>query len=92
MSHPSASPRTYALVFAALIVLTITTVGLSYVELGDWHAPVGLVVAAVKALLVVLFFMHVLYSSRLTWIFALSGLFWLGILLALTMTDFVTRG
>lgn len=89
MTHPT--PRIYVLVFAALIVLTITTVGLSYADLGEWHAPVGLVIAAAKALLVVLFFMHVLYSSRLTWVFALSGLFWLGILLALTLSDFLTR-
>jgi len=90
MTHPT--PRIYSLVFAGLILLTITTVGLSYVDLGEWHAPVGLVIAAAKALLVVLFFMHVWYGPRLTWIFALSGLFWLGILLALTMADYLSRG
>jgi cytochrome c oxidase subunit 4 len=89
MTHPV--PRTYFLVFAALIALTLSTLGLATVDLGEWHALVGLAIAAAKAGLVVLFFMHVWYSSRLTWIFALSGLFWLGILIALTMSDYVSR-
>jgi cytochrome c oxidase subunit IV len=86
------TPRTYALVFVALILLTGTTVGLSFIDLGQWHASVGMVIAAAKALLVVLFFMHVWYGPRLNWLFVLSGLFWLGILLALTMSDYVSRG
>ena len=85
------TPRTYWTVFAALIALTLLTVGLSFVELGVWHSIVGLAIATAKALLVALFFMHVLYSSRLTWIMVGAGAFWLGIRLVLTLTDYLTR-
>jgi cytochrome c oxidase subunit IV len=85
------SVRLYVAVFVGLIALTGATVGLSYLELGVWHAPVGLAIASVKALLVILFFMHVLHSSRLTWIVVLSGAFWLAILMSLTLTDYATR-
>jgi cytochrome c oxidase subunit 4 len=82
---------TYLLVFAGLLALTGLTLALSGVELGAWHTAVGLTIATTKALLVILFFMHVLYSSRLTWVVALSSLFWLGILLVYTLTDYMSR-
>ena len=85
------SVRLYIAVFAGLILLTGATVGLSYLELGIWHAPIGLVIASAKALLVILFFMHVLHSSRLTWIVVLASAFWLAILMSLTLTDFASR-
>jgi cytochrome c oxidase subunit 4 len=91
MSQPKVMPRTYFVVFAILILLTAATVALSQVDLGAWHGVVGLAIAAAKGTLVVMFFMHLLYSSRLTWVFALSGLAWLCILLGLTLTDFLTR-
>jgi cytochrome c oxidase subunit 4 len=91
MSPHVIPPRTYFSVFAALIALTLLTVGLSFVDLGKWHTAVGLCIAVSKGLLVVLFFMHILYSTRLTWVFVASGFFWLGILIALTMSDYLTR-
>ena len=84
-------PRSYFLVFVALLALTAATVGLAFVNLEAWHSAVGLTIAAMKALLVVLFFMHVLHSKSLIWVIALSGLFWLGILMILTLTDYTTR-
>ncbi len=84
-------PTKYFLVFLALLTLTAATVGLAFVDLGAWHSAVGLSIAAAKAMLVVLFFMHVLHSKSLVWVIALSGLFWLGILLLLTLTDYATR-
>jgi cytochrome c oxidase subunit 4 len=85
--------RTYYAVFAALIVLTIVTVGLDmFVNLGTVHTAATLVIAVVKAALVILIFMHMLYSSRLTWIFAAAGLFWLAILIVYTLQDYLTRG
>jgi cytochrome c oxidase subunit 4 len=92
MNHSIVRPRTYLIVFAALIVLTLVTVLLNYMHLGEWHTAVGLVIASAKAFLIVLFFMHVLYAPRLTWVIALSGIYWFGILLALTMTDYLSRG
>jgi len=86
-----ASPRKYVLVFLALLALTAATVGLAYVNLGPWHFAVGLTIAAAKAFLIVLFFMHVIGSKSLIWVIALSGLFWLGILMVLTLTDYATR-
>src|SRR5262249_31908799 len=91
MAKHITSERTYYLIFAALIALTLLTVGLSYVELGAFHLIVGLAIASTKAVLVILFFMHLLYSSRLSWTMFLSGLFWLGILLVLTLSDYLSR-
>jgi cytochrome c oxidase subunit 4 len=66
---------------------------ITFVHLGEtMHLVVGLTIATTKAVLVVLFFMHLLYSPRLSWIMFLSGLFWLGILLVLTLTDYLSRG
>jgi cytochrome c oxidase subunit 4 len=85
------SERTYYRIFASLIGLTLLTVALSFVEMGRMHLIVGLAIATTKAVLVGLFFMHLLYSSRLSWTMFLSGLFWLGILLALTLADYLSR-
>ncbi len=85
------SEKTYYLIFAALIGLTLLTVALSFVKLGGMHLIIGLAIATTKAGLVALFFMHLLYSSRLSWTMFLSGLFWLGILLAFTLADYLSR-
>jgi cytochrome c oxidase subunit 4 len=84
--------RTYFLTFAALIALTGATVAASRADLGPFNLVVALAIAATKATLVVLIFMHVKYASRLTQLAAAAGFFWLGILLVLTMSDYVTRG
>ena len=91
MSEHLIPQRVYYVVFACLIALTMLTVWLSFQELGPWHAAVGLAIATCKASLVALFFMHVLYSGRLVWIMLGAGLFWLAILMSLTMTDYLTR-
>ncbi|HYT89230.1 MAG TPA: cytochrome C oxidase subunit IV family protein [Gemmataceae bacterium] len=92
MSQHVVKPTTYYLVFATLIVLTLLTVGLSRVEMAEsLHTLIGLTIAVAKASLVILFFMHLFYSTRLTWVVALSGLLWLGILITYTMTDYLTR-
>lgn len=91
MAGHESRPGIYYAVFAALIVLTLLTVGVSFVDLGPWHTVVGIGIGVVKALLVVLFFMHLLHADRITWLAAGVGLFWLGILLSLTLTDYLTR-
>ena len=63
------------------MVLTAVTVWVANLDLGRWNAIVALSIAVLKATLVVLYFMHVRYSSRLTWIFVGAGFFWLGILI-----------
>lgn len=92
MSGHVAPKSMYYAVFAALIVGTALTVIVAFFDLGPLNNIVMLLIASVKALLVVLFFMHVRWSTRLTWVVAASGFAWLIILFGLTMTDYLTRG
>ena len=83
--------RVYYVIFAILAFCTYLTWQVSVFDLGPLNTIVALAIAVFKATLVVLFFMHVRYSTRLTWVVVLSGVFWLAILLSLTMTDYLTR-
>ena len=86
------SVKFYATVFIALLVLTLSTTAVAFIDLGgELNAVAALVIAIVKASLVILFFMHVRYSSHLTWVLVGAGFFWLLILLTLTLTDPLTR-
>lgn len=87
-----APKRMYYLVFLALVVGTILTVGAAKVDLGPLNNIVMLAIACTKATLVILFFMHVRWSSRLTWVVAMAGFFWLLILFGLGMSDYLSRG
>jgi len=92
VEHPHVGSKiTYFIIFGALILFTGTTVFAAFQDLGMFNAPIALAIATIKAILVVLFFMHVKDSSRLTKITVTAGIFWLCILLGLTMTDFITR-
>ena len=82
----------YVGVFLALIVGTIITTLVAYVDLGPLNIVVALTVAVCKATLVILFFMHVKYSPKLTKLVVVAGVFWLVILLTVTETDLLTRG
>jgi cytochrome c oxidase subunit 4 len=92
MSEHIVPTRTYYLIFAALMVFTAITVGVAFLDLGPLNSVVALLVACTKATLVVLYFMHVRYSTRLTWVVVAGSVFWFGILLTLTMSDYLTRG
>jgi cytochrome c oxidase subunit IV len=92
MSGHVAPKSMYYWVFAALIVGTALTVAAAFVDLGALNNVVMLAIAITKATLVVLFFMHVRWSTRLTWVVVCSGFFWLLILFGLTMTDYLSRG
>src|SRR5262249_35290957 len=92
MAEHIIAPKTYVLVFAALLALTYTTYAVAFIDLGPWNVVAALAIAVGKALLVALFFMHLRHSPRLTWVVAGGGLFWLGILLTLTVSDYLTRG
>jgi len=84
--------RTYLAVFAALLVLTLATWLAAQVDFGPANDVIALTIAVTKALLVLWFFMHLRYSTRMTMLTALAGFFWLGILIALTLNDYLTRG
>ena len=83
--------RVYYTIFATLIALTAVTVAVSYVDLGPLNALVAMTIACVKATLVVMYFMHARYGSRLIWVALGAGVLWLAILIALTMGDYATR-
>ena len=83
--------RVYFLVFAALMVLTWITVAVARQDLEPFNSVVALTVAVTKAVLVVLYFMHVKYSSRLTKLVVGSGFLWLVVLIGLVMSDYVSR-
>jgi cytochrome c oxidase subunit 4 len=84
----------YMGVLLVLLLLTALTVGISFIELpGRWHLALGLIIAVCKASLVVLIFMHVLHSQAATRAVIVVTVFWLvGVLLALTLSDYATRG
>jgi len=87
------SPKsTYYAIFGALMVLTAVTVGVAFVNLGALNFPVAITIAITKATLVILFFMHVKYSSRLTKMVVGMAFFFLAIMFGLTLTDYGTRG
>lgn len=92
MAEKIVSRKVYFIIFALLLLFTYITYRVSFIDLGRLNTIVALAIAVFKALLVVLYFMHVRYSSRLTWVVVMGGFFWLGILIALTMSDYLTRG
>jgi cytochrome c oxidase subunit 4 len=85
------SLRVYLGVFLALLGGTALTTWVARHDLGPWNDLVALAIAGTKAVLVMLFFMHVRYSSRLIWIFALAGFLWLALFFALILADYEMR-
>ena len=84
--------RTYYTIYAILLACTYLTWQVAVFDLGPLNTVAALTIAVFKAVLVILFFMHVKYATRLTRVVVVSGVFWLGILLALTFSDYLTRG
>ena len=91
MSGHVSSLKVYIGIFLTLMALTAITVAVAYINLGQLNKVVALGIASFKATLVVLYFMHVKYASRMTKLVVVSGLFFLGIMLALTMADYSSR-
>jgi cytochrome c oxidase subunit IV len=92
MSTAAVPVRVYLRTGAALLVLLALTVGVSQFHLGRLNILITLLIAVVKAALVALFFMHLRYRSSVMRLFAVSGLVWLTIMIALTLSDFLHRG
>lgn len=103
MSEHIVGPKTYVIVWAVLICLTVLTAGLSLIDL-DWHFTfnnqphqipfntiIAVLIACAKATLIALIFMHMKYAERVTQVVGIAALFWLGIMFTLTATDFFTR-
>ena len=85
------SPKVYGVIFATLLILTAITVAASYVDLYAFNVVVALAIACLKAVLVILFFMHVKYSSRLTKLTVAAGFFTFLVLITMSMTDYISR-
>ena len=93
MSEHIVSLRVYVTIFLVLMVGTALTLWAGFQDFpGQLNVIIALTIAVIKATLVVLYFMHVRYSPRLVWLIFGSAIFWLGILFALTFSDYWTRG
>jgi cytochrome c oxidase subunit IV len=93
MSEHIISAKTYVGIWIALMCLTVLTASVAFIDLGPLNTVVALVIATTKALLVALVFMHVKYASeKLTKMVILASLFWLLLLLFLSLADYLTRG
>lgn len=92
--HHVVPVRVYLAIFGSLLALTALTTWVAFVDLGEYsflHTPIALAIAGAKATLVALWFMHLKYSVRLTWVFVTAGLIWLMILIFITGADYVGR-
>jgi len=83
--------RTYIIVWIALLILTVLTWGISYINLGMGNVAVALLIASLKAALVALFFMHLRFENRLVWAFALVPLLFLALIIFGTLADTMSR-
>jgi cytochrome c oxidase subunit 4 len=91
VSEHIVSPKVYAVIFFALMLGTYITVKAAFVDLGRWNIVIALGIATIKATLVVLYFMHARYSPKRTQLVIVCSVFWLAIMLALTLADYDTR-
>lgn len=89
--HAHPTRKVYLAVFLALVVGTILTWWIAFIDLGRWNPVIAITIACTKATLVILFFMHVRYSSKLTILTVCAGFFWLLILISLSLSDYLTR-
>lgn len=92
MSEHIVQPSLYYKIFGALMVLTALTVFVAFFDFGPLNNVVAMGIAVLKATLVILFFMHVKYSTRLVWVVVAGGFVWLGIMFVLIGTDYISRG
>jgi cytochrome c oxidase subunit 4 len=85
------SPKIYVVIFLTLLFFTALTIGASYLEMGPFNPIVAIAIAVTKATLVVLFFMHVKYSSRVTKLAVGAGVFTFLVLVGMTLSDYISR-
>lgn len=90
--HHITPRRTYFIIFFALMILTAITVWVAFIDLGSLNTPIAMAIAMIKASLVLLYFMHLRYSTRVTWVVLAAAFLWLGVLFVLTFSDYLSRG
>jgi len=91
MPHHVVPVKTYVMVFLSLVVFTVLTTAVSYIDLGPFNTVVAMVIAFCKMLLVVLFFMHLRYTKGVVPLTLFAGIFWLALLIGLTLSDYQSR-
>jgi cytochrome c oxidase subunit IV len=91
-AHHVVPIKTYLLVFGSLMVLLALTVGVAKLDLGSANLAIAMLVAIVKATLIILYFMHARYGTRLVWVFAASSFLFLFIMIVITFGDYLSRG
>jgi cytochrome c oxidase subunit 4 len=95
MSEHIVQRKVYFAIFGGLMFFTALTVLAAFQDLDHFfpgaNTVLALTIAVIKATLVVLYFMHVRYSSRLIWVIVVAGIFWLGIMFVFTVSDYLTR-
>jgi len=91
MSEHIIPVRTNLIIFACLMALLLATVGVAYFDLGDFNLIAALTIATTKAVLIILYFMHVRYSPKIVWLYSGVAFFWLLILIAFTGADYISR-
>jgi cytochrome c oxidase subunit IV len=89
--HRHPTPGLYLVILIALVIGTCATWGIAFINLGIFNPVVALTIAVIKAVLVILFFMHVFYSSKLTKLTVAAGFFWLLIMITMSLSDYLTR-
>jgi cytochrome c oxidase subunit 4 len=89
--HHIVGPKTYLLILGALIVLTATTTGVAFLDLGIWNPVVAIGIACLKGVLVILFFMHIRYSSKVMMLTVGAGFFTFLVLITMTLSDYISR-
>ena|ERR1700761_8211389 len=89
--HHVVGPKVYGAILLALLVLTATTTGAAYLDMGVFNPIVALGIACLKAVLVILFFMHIRYSSKLMMLTVGSGFFTFIVLITMTLSDYISR-
>lgn len=92
MSDHGPSLWLYLIIYVILMALVGATVAAAFVNLGPFNILTAMVIASVKAVLVVLYFMHVRYEKGLAWLIALGSTVWLALLIVITLGDYLTRG
>lgn len=91
-AHHRSSLASYFVIFFVLMILTVVTVWVSRIDLGALNTPVAMAIAILKATVVILWFMHVIHSPRLTWIVVIASFLWLAVMFVLFFADYATRG
>jgi cytochrome c oxidase subunit IV len=89
--HHIVTPKTYSLVFVSLLIGTAITVAAAYIDLGIFNPVVALAIACTKAVIVILFFMHVFFQSKLIKMTVAAGFFTFLVLIIMTLSDYMSR-